>query len=720
MGVFPDFTKIALPCTNEITATFGEMPVAHVNAEQLLLPALGCADPERQEQIANSQPGVAPFLRGPYPSMYATRPWTIRQYAGFSTAEESNVFYRKNLAAGQMGLSVAFDLPTHRGYDSDNPLVADDVGLAGVAIDSIADMAVLFDSIPLDRMTVSMTMNGAVLPVLALFVVAAEEQGVSATKLAGTIQNDVLKEFMVRNTYIYPPTPSMRVVSDIFSFCASEMPKFNFISVSGYHMQEAGASADLELAYTLADGLAYIRAGIDAGLKVDDFAPRLSFFFGVGMNFYMEIAKLRAARILWAELMQTHFAPLNPKSLMLRTHCQTSGWSLAAQDVFNNVPRTCIEAAAAVAGQTQSLHTNSLDEALGLPTDYAARIARNTQIHLQNEANMAHVIDPFGGSYLIEQLTQQLADKARRHIAETESLGGMVAAIETGIPKLRIEEVATATQARIDSADQVIVGVNKYQLDKADIRTEQVEVRRIDNSEVRERQIARLKTLREMRNPAAVDAALAALSDAASGTKNLMPFAIEAARQRATVGEMSDALAAKFGRHTAKIQGVQGIWRQHITASADLDALKERVAAFCQVAGRAPRFLVAKLGQDGHDRGQKVIASAFADLGFEVITGPLFQTPEDVYKLAIDGDVDAIGVSTLAASHLSQVPALRRKLDAGAGRHIELVVGGVIPPGDIPALEAAGAGAVFLPGTKSTDAAMRLLELLARRRNIPG
>ena len=723
MQGFPDFTKIALPAADQITASLGEMPDAINpgaidNAVQLPLPALASGDAETQARLAGSQPGIAPFLRGPYPSMYATRPWTIRQYAGFSTAEESNKFYRKNLAAGQMGLSVAFDLPTHRGYDSDNPLVADDVGLAGVAIDSIADMALLFDSIPLDRMTVSMTMNGAVLPVLALFIVAAEEQGVPAAKLAGTIQNDVLKEFMVRNTYIYPPTPSMRIVSDIFAFCAREMPKFNFISVSGYHMQEAGASADLELAYTLADGLAYMRAGVAAGLKVDDFAPRLSFFFGIGMNFYMEVAKLRAARILWAELMQAHFSPQDPKSLMLRTHCQTSGWSLAAQDVFNNVPRTCIEAAAAVAGHTQSLHTNSLDEALGLPTDYAARIARNTQIHLQNEANMAHVIDPFGGSHLIEQLTQQLADKARQHIAETESLGGMAAAIEAGIPKLRIEEVATATQARLDSVEQVIVGVNKYQLATSDSSAEQVEVRRIDNGDVREQQIARLQKLRKSRDQAAVDAALAALSQAAAGTDNLMPLAIEAARHRATVGEMSDALAANFGRHTAKIQGVRGVWRKHVVADADIDILKQRVAAFRDAVGRPPRFLVAKLGQDGHDRGQKVIASAFADLGFEVITGPLFQTPDDVYDLAIDGEVDAIGVSTLAASHLSQVPSLRRKLDAGAGRHIELVVGGVIPPGDIPALEAAGAGAVFLPGTKSTDAAMRLLDLLARRRNI--
>jgi len=717
MPHFPDFTKIDLPPSQGMRVQSGALPATPENAEQIAIPALAVGHVDQNVFAANSQPGFAPFLRGPYPSMYATRPWTIRQYAGFSTAQESNHFYRRNLAAGQMGLSVAFDLPTHRGYDSDNPLVADDVGLAGVAIDSIADMAELFDAIPLDRMSVSMTMNGAVLPVLALFIVAAEEQGVRPDQLAGTIQNDVLKEFMVRNTYIYPPVPSMRIVSDIFAYCAAEMPKFNFISVSGYHMQEAGASADLELAYTLADGLAYIRAGVAAGLDVDDFAPRLSFFFGVSMNFFMEVAKLRAARLLWSELMQQHFAPKNPKSLMLRTHCQTSGWSLAAQDVFNNVPRTCIEAAAAVAGHTQSLHTNSLDEALGLPTDYAARIARNTQLHLQHEGNMAHVIDPFGGSYLVEDLTQQLVDKARQHIAEAESLGGMAAAIEAGVPKLRIEEVATATQARIDSGSQTIVGVNKYQPQDSGER-EQVEVRRIDNSEVRSQQIARLKTLRKTRNQAAVDAALHALQQAAAGTENLLPFAIEAARQRATIGEMSDAMAREFGRHRATIQGVRGIWKQHMQASADMDLLKDRVEEFCKALGRAPRILVAKLGQDGHDRGQKVIASAFADLGFDVVTGPLFQTPDEVYDLAISHDVDAVGISTLAAAHLSQVPQLRKKLDAGAGRHIELVVGGVIPPGDIPLLERDGAAAVFLPGTKSTDAAMRLLDLLARRRNI--
>ncbi|MEK9855335.1 MAG: methylmalonyl-CoA mutase, partial [Rhodobiaceae bacterium] len=644
--------------------------------------------------------------------------WTIRQYAGFSTAEESNAFYRRNLAAGQMGLSVAFDLPTHRGYDSDNPLVADDVGMAGVAIDSIADMALLFRDIPLDRMSVSMTMNGAVMPVLAMFIVAAEEQGVSPGALAGTIQNDVLKEFMVRNTYIYPPAPSMRIVSDIFGYCAAAMPKFNFISVSGYHMQEAGASNDLELAYTLADGLEYVRAGVAAGLDVDAFAPRLSFFFANGMHYFMEVAKLRAARLLWAELMKSHFDPQDPKSLMLRTHCQTSGWSLAAQDVFNNVARTCIEASAAVAGHTQSLHTNSLDEALGLPTDYSARIARNTQLHLQTEGNLAHVIDPFGGSYLVERLTRLLVTRARAHIAEVESLGGMAAAIEAGIPKMRIEEVATASQAEIDSGRRRIIGVNSCQPASSANGGEEVQVRRIDNSLVRAQQLERLETLRAGRDESRLTAALAALSDAAEGTDNLMPLAIEAARCRATVGEISDALSRVWGRHKAEIKGVRGIWKARMAADADLEMLRDRVAVFTDAAGRAPRLLVAKLGQDGHDRGQKVIASAFADLGFDVTIGPLFASPDEVYDMAIRHDVDAVGISTLAAAHLSQVPNLRRRLDAGEGRHIELVVGGVIPPGDVAALTAAGAAAVFPPGTKSTDAASRLLDLLARRRNI--
>ncbi|MEC7237214.1 MAG: methylmalonyl-CoA mutase family protein, partial [Pseudomonadota bacterium] len=546
----------------------------------------------------------------------------------------------------------------------------------------------------------------------------AEEQGVAPAALAGTIQNDVLKEFMVRNTYIYPPAPSMRIISDIFSYCAAEMPKFNFISVSGYHMQEAGASNDLELAYTLADGLEYVRAGVAAGLDVDAFAPRLSFFFANGMHYFMEIAKLRAARLLWAGMMKRHFAPKDPKSLMLRTHCQTSGWSLAAQDVFNNVARTCIEASAAVAGHTQSLHTNSLDEALGLPTDHAARIARNTQIHLQNEANMAHVIDPFGGSHLLEQLTMGLVARAGAHIAEVEALGGMAAAIESGLPKLRIEEAATAAQAEIDSGRRQIVGVNSYQPPARADGSEEVQVRRIDNSEVRARQIASLESIRANRDQGRVTAALAALSEAAQGSTNLMPAAIDAARARATVGEMSDALSRVWGRHKAEIKGVRGIWKSRMKADAELAILQHRVEGFIEATGRPPRLLVAKLGQDGHDRGQKVIASAFADIGFDVTIGPLFASPDEVYDMAIAEDVDAVGISTLAAAHLSQVPALRQRLDAGRGRHIELVVGGVIPPGDIAALTAAGASAVFLPGTRSTDAASRLLDLLARRRNI--
>ena len=717
MMTFPDFTALPLPPSREV-ARMDDLPAPMPTDEGIDIPPLAAPDPAAQAVAAASLPGIAPFMRGPYATMYASRPWTIRQYAGFSTAEDSNAFYRRNLAAGQMGLSVAFDLPTHRGYDSDNPLVADDVGLAGVAIDSIADMALLFRDIPLDRMSVSMTMNGAVMPVLAMFIVAAEEQGVPPEALAGTIQNDVLKEFMVRNTYIYPPSPSMRIVSDIFGYCAATMPKFNFISVSGYHMQEAGASNDLELAYTLADGLEYVRAGVAAGLDVDAFVPRLSFFFANGMHYFMEIAKLRAARLLWAEMMKTHFDPQDPKSLMLRTHCQTSGWSLAAQDVFNNVARTCIEASAAVAGHTQSLHTNSLDEALGLPTDYSARIARNTQLHLQNEGNMAHVIDPFGGSYHVERLTHGLVARAREHIAEVESLGGMAAAIEAGIPKMRIEEVATASQAEIDSGRRRIIGVNSCQPAPHADGSEEVQVRRIDNSQVRVQQLDRLKAVRAGRDESRLAAALAALSAAAKGSDNLMPLAIEAARSRATVGEISDALSGVWGRHKAEIKGVRGIWKARMAADADLEILRDRVAIFTAAAGRAPRLLVAKLGQDGHDRGQKVIASAFADLGFEVTIGPLFASPDEVYDMAIEHDVDAVGISTLAAAHLSQVPSLRRRLDAGEGRHIELVVGGVIPPGDVPALTEAGAAAVFPPGTKSTDAASRLLDLLARRRNI--
>jgi len=716
----PDFSRIPLPASRPVTPRDLQagLPPARMSDDGIEIPPLALPDPGAQAAVAAGLPGIAPFLRGPYATMYATRPWTIRQYAGFSTAEESNAFYRRNLAAGQMGLSVAFDLPTHRGYDSDNPLVADDVGMAGVAIDSIADMALLFRDIPLDRMSVSMTMNGAVMPVLALFIAAAEEQGVAPAALAGTIQNDVLKEFMVRNTYIYPPAPSMRIISDIFAYCAAEMPKFNFISVSGYHMQEAGASNDLELAYTLADGLEYVRAGVAAGLDVDALAPRLSFFFANGMQYFMEVAKLRAARLLWAEIMKTHFNPTDPKSLMLRTHCQTSGWSLAAQDVFNNVARTCIEASAAVAGHTQSLHTNSLDEALGLPTDHAARIARNTQLHLQGEANMAHVIDPLGGSYLLEQLTRGLVRRARDHIAEVESLGGMAAAIEAGVPKLRIEEVATASQAEIDAGRRQIVGVNSYQPPALTDGSEEVQVRRIDNSQVRAQQIASLKAIRADRDAARVAAALDALSDAAAGRDNLMPLALEAARARATVGEMSEALSRVWGRHKAEIRGVKGVWKARMKADAELGILRDRVDAFVAATGRAPRLLVAKLGQDGHDRGQKVIASAFSDIGFDVTIGPLFASPDEVYEMAVAHDVDAVGISTLAAAHLSQVPALRQRLDAGDGRHIELVVGGVIPPGDVAALTRAGAAAVFPPGTRSTDAASRLLDLLARRRNI--
>jgi len=713
---YPDFRSLPLPAPRDLPLP--DLPAPIPTDEGIDIPPLAAPDPVAQAAAIAGLPGIAPFMRGPYATMYASRPWTIRQYAGFSTAEESNAFYKSNLAAGQMGLSVAFDLPTHRGYDSDNPLVADDVGMAGVAIDSVADMALLFRDIPLDRMSVSMTMNGAVMPVLAMFIVAAEEQGVAPEALAGTIQNDVLKEFMVRNTYIYPPSPSMRIVSDIFGYCAAAMPKFNFISVSGYHMQEAGASNDLELAYTLADGLEYVRAGVAAGLDVDAFAPRLSFFFANGMHYFMEIAKLRAARLLWAEMMQTHFAPKDPKSLMLRTHCQTSGWSLAAQDVFNNVARTCIEASAAVAGHTQSLHTNSLDEALGLPTDYSARIARNTQLHLQTEGNMAHVIDPFGGSWHLERLTQGLVARARAHIAEVESLGGMAAAIEAGIPKMRIEEVATASQAEIDSGRRRIIGVNSCQPTPVAGDDEEVQVRRIDNSQVRALQLDRLTVLRANRDESRLVASLGALSAAAQGSDNLMPLAIEAARNRATVGEISDALSRVWGRHKAEIKGVRGVWKSRMAADADLEILGDRVAAFRAATGRAPRLLVAKLGQDGHDRGQKVIASAFADLGFEVTIGPLFASPDDVYEMAIEHDVDAVGISTLAAAHLSQVPSLRRRLDAGQGRHIELVVGGVIPPGDVPALTKAGAAAVFPPGTKSTDAASRLLDLLARRRNI--
>ncbi len=659
----------------------------------------------------DTYPGIAPFLRGPYAGMYATQPWTIRQYAGFSTAEDSNAFYRRNLAAGQKGLSVAFDLATHRGYDSDHPRVAGDVGMAGVAIDSIYDMRTLFSGIPLDQMSVSMTMNGAVLPVLALYVVAAEEQGVRHDQLSGTIQNDILKEFMVRNTYIYPPAPSMRIISDIFGYTSKEMPRFNSISISGYHMQEAGATQDLELAYTLADGVEYGRAGVAAGLGIDKFAPRLSFFWAIGMNFFMEVAKLRAARLLWTRLM-TDLGAKNPKSLPLRTHSQTSGWSLTAQDVFNNVMRTAIEAMAATQGQTQSLHTNALDEALALPTDFSARIARNTQIMLQQESGTTRQIDLWGGSFYVEKLTADLAAKAWAHIQEVEALGGMAKAIEAGIPKLRIEEAAATTQARIDGGAQTVVGVNKFKPEKDKI----IDVLKVDNSAVRAAQIDKLKRLRAERNPAEVEAALTALTNGAAGNGNLLELSINAARVKATVGEISDALEKVFGRHRAEIRAISGVYKREASAMTDkVGKVQKQVEAFEAAEGRRPRILVAKVGQDGHDRGQKVIASAFADLGFDVDIGPLFATPEEAARQAVENDVHVVGISSLAAGHLTLVPALKKALEAEGRGDIMVVVGGVIPPQDYDALKADGAEAIFPPGTVIADAATELLHTLSQR-----
>ncbi|WP_165827530.1 methylmalonyl-CoA mutase [Mycolicibacterium sp. GF69] len=666
-------------------------------------------------------PGEPPFVRGPYSTMYVNQPWTIRQYAGFSTAAESNAFYRRNLAAGQKGLSVAFDLATHRGYDSDHPRVQGDVGMAGVAIDSILDMRQLFDGIDLSTVSVSMTMNGAVLPILALYVVAAEEQGVPPEKLAGTIQNDILKEFMVRNTYIYPPKASMRIISDIFGYTSAKMPKFNSISISGYHIQEAGATADLELAYTLADGVEYIKAGLDAGLDVDKFAPRLSFFWGIGMNFFMEVAKLRAGRLLWSELV-AEFGPKNSKSLSLRTHSQTSGWSLTAQDPFNNVARTCIEAMAATQGHTQSLHTNALDEALALPTDFSARIARNTQLVLQQESGTTRPIDPWGGSYYLEWLTHQLATAARMHIGEVVEHGGMAQAISDGIPKLRIEEAAARTQARIDSGQQTVIGVNKYQVDE----DHEVEVLKVENSRVRAEQLAKLEQLRAERDQSAVDAALADLSRAADTRgpagddglgNNLLALAINAARAKATVGEISDALERVYGRHVAEIRTIAGVYRDEMGVGniTPLSKATDLVQKFAEADGRQPRILIAKMGQDGHDRGQKVIATAFADIGFDVDVGSLFSTPEEVARQAADNDVHVVGVSSLAAGHLTLVPALREALAEVGRPDIMIVVGGVIPPGDFDELYAAGATAIFPPGTVIADAAVGLLHKLAER-----
>jgi methylmalonyl-CoA mutase len=659
----------------------------------------------------DGMPGVPPFLRGPYPTMYVTQPWTVRQYAGFSTAEDSNAFYRRNIAGGQKGLSVAFDLATHRGYDSDHPRVVGDVGMAGVAIDSIYDMRTLFAGIPLDRMSVSMTMNGAVLPVLALYIVAAEEQGVAPDKLSGTIQNDILKEFMVRNTYIYPPGPSMRIISDIFAFTSARMPKFNSISISGYHMQEAGATADLELAYTLADGLEYARAGVAAGLDIDKFAPRLSFFWAIGMNFFMEVAKLRAARLLWAELIGQEFAPQDERSLSLRAHCQTSGWSLTAQDPFNNVVRTCIEAMAATQGHTQSLHTNALDEALALPTDFSARIARNTQLFLQQESGTTRPIDPWGGSFYVERLTHELSERARAHIAEVEAMGGMAKAIEAGLPKLKIEEAAARTQARIDSGRQTVVGVNKYR----PASEAPLDVLKVDNQAVRTLQLDKLKRLRAERDDGATKAALDALEAGARGGGNLLALSVDAARAKATVGEISAALERVFGRHRAEVKALQGVYRREVGMNDKTARVLAEVEAFAVAEGRRPRILVAKMGQDGHDRGQKVIASAFADLGFDVDIGPLFQTPEEAAKQAVENDVHVVGVSSLAAGHLTLVPALRAALAAQGREDIMIVVGGVIPPGDVPALIEAGAAAIFPPGTVIAEAASELLGKLAER-----
>ena len=707
MSRIPNFSKVALATS----------PVDGCAAQDWLTPEglhVKCNyGPEDMKGIdfLNTWPGALPYLRGPYPTMYTTQPWTIRQYAGFSTAEDSNAFYRRNLAAGQMGLSIAFDLATHRGYDSDHPRVAGDVGMAGVAIDSIYDMRTLFDGIPLDQMTVSMTMNGAVLPIMALYIVAGEEQGVPPEKLAGTIQNDILKEFMVRNTFIYPPGASMKIVSDIFRYTSEKMPKFNSISISGYHMQEAGATADLELAYTLADGLEYAKAGVDAGMPIDKFAPRLSFFWAIGMNFFMEVAKMRAARMIWAKLIK-RFDPKDERSLNLRTHCQTSGWSLAAQDVFNNVTRTCIEAMAATQGGTQSLHTNSLDEALALPTDFSARIARNTQLFLQQEAGTCKVIDPWGGSYFVERLTLDLAQKAWKHIEEIEAMGGMARAIEAGIPKSRIEEAAARTQARIDSGEQAVIGVNKYQV----ATDEKIDILKVDNSAVRAAQIEKLQRLRAERNEGETQGYLAKLTEVArTGQGNLLAAAVDAARAKATVGEISLALEKVFKRHTPAIRAMKGVYAATPRDKHKIEQAQHAVAAFRETDGRAPKILVAKVGQDGHDRGQKVIASAFTDMGFDVVIGPLFATPEEVAEQVVKEKAHAVGVSTLTAGHLTLVPLLKAALDKAGRSDIMIVVGGVIPPEDVQTLIEMGAAAVFPPGTVIPDAALALLERLNQK-----
>ncbi|QJY48754.1 methylmalonyl-CoA mutase [Pseudonocardia broussonetiae] len=709
--MIPDFTQVPLDA-ERVSGEWAGAGQPWDSPEGIPVSPLYTAADLDGLDFLRTYPGIAPYLRGPYPAMYTTQPWTIRQYAGFSTATESNAFYRRNLAAGQKGLSIAFDLATHRGYDSDHPRVGGDVGMAGVAIDSIYDMRQLFDGIPLDEMSVSMTMNGAVLPVLALYIVAAEEQGVEHAQLTGTIQNDILKEFMVRNTYIYPPQPSMQIISDIFGYTSREMPKFNSISISGYHIQEAGATNDLELAYTLADGVEYLRAGIDAGLDIDKFAPRLSFFWAIGMNFFMEVAKLRAARLLWSKLVG-QFDPKNAKSLSLRTHSQTSGWSLTAQDVYNNVIRTCIEAMAATQGHTQSLHTNALDEALALPTDFSARIARNTQLLLQQESGTTDVIDPWGGSYYVEKLTHDLARRAWGHIEEVEKAGGMAQAIDAGIPKLRVEEAAARTQARIDSGRQPVIGVNKYVV----AQDEQLDVRKVDNAGVRAEQLDKLRRLREERDSREVDAALEALTNAAgkdrrSDDENLLHLAVVAARAKATVGEISDALEKVYSRHAGQIRIISGVYSEETGKNPTFDHARELVDAFAAEEGRQPRILVAKMGQDGHDRGQKVIATAFADLGFDVDVGPLFQTPGEVARQAVEADVHVVGVNSLAAGHLTLVPELREELAKLDRSDIMVVVGGVIPPADVPTLLEMGAAAVFGPGTVIAEAAVDLLTKL--------
>lgn len=675
-------------------------------------PVYGKDDLEGMEHL-NYAAGVSPFLRGPYSTMYVMRPWTIRQYAGFSTAEESNAFYRRNIAAGQKGLSVAFDLPTHRGYDSDHPRVVGDVGKAGVAVDSILDMKILFDQIDLGKMSVSMTMNGAVLPILAFYIIAAEEQGVPQSQLAGTIQNDILKEFMVRNTYIYPPKPSMRIIADIFAYTSQNMPKFNSISISGYHMQEAGATADIEMAYTLADGLEYLRAGINAGMTIDQFAPRLSFFWGVGMNHFMEIAKMRAARMLWAKIVK-QFNPQNPKSLALRTHSQTSGWSLTEQDPFNNVGRTCIEAMGAALGHTQSLHTNALDEAIALPTDFSARIARNTQIYLQEETNICRSLDPWAGSYYVESLTNEIAHRAWAHIQEVEKLGGMAAAIESGVPKMRIEESSARKQARIDSGIDTILGVNKYRLE----HEQAIDTLEIDNTAVREAQIKRLKKLRSERNEDDCRQALEALSNCAqSGEGNLLALSIDAARKRASLGEISDALEKHFGRYKAKINLISGVYSQDTKNNENFKKAQQLCDRFAELEGRRPRVMVAKMGQDGHDRGAKVVATGYADIGFDVDMGPLFQTPEECAKQAVENDVHILGVSSLAAGHKTLIPQVMEELKKLGREDIIITAGGVIPPQDYQFLFDKGVAAIFGPGTKIADSALKMLELLFEARD---